>query len=249
MGSAIGQRLRRYADHKGRGYPDWALRYIPILRALKKFHGEKAIIEIGANACTYGLFAKTQVIAVDRSVEGLNAARDTGWALPVVADIAGLPFANGVAGVCVCADTLEHIAPDKRTAAVTEIVRVLSREGAAALTFPSGDAALQAEQDIQREYESLTGNRLPWWDEHEEYGLPYANEIIESITTMNRKAGHTSINSTSVWRWMWRVLLCEWPGRGNSIAQVVLLWLTPLLAHMHSSPCYRSLIIVEPRHE
>ena len=34
MLESIGQRLRAYAEKDGRGYPDWAIRYVPIVKRL-----------------------------------------------------------------------------------------------------------------------------------------------------------------------------------------------------------------------
>ena len=50
-----------------------------------------------------------------------------------------------------------------------------------------------------------------------------------------------------VWRWMWRVLMCGWPGRGNVVFQALLRFLTPLLVRCRFGTCYRAEIWLEPR--
>ncbi len=249
MGKSIGQRLRAYAEREGRGYPDWALRYMPIADRLAPYHHDgDTTIEIGANACGYQRFSNARVIAVDYEWDHLQAAREGGAAHAVRADIAHLPFADDAADVIVCADTFEHLPPDMRSIAAQEIGRVLSPRGAAAITFPSGDAAADAEAQVQAEYETHTGRRLGWWDEHAEHGLPDPAQLQDHFGATH--ITHViAINAIATWQWAWRVLLCDWPGRGNALAQVALYWLTPWLATKHEGPCYRAAIFLEPRHD
>ena len=49
-----------------------------------------------------------------------------------------------------------------------------------------------------------------------------------------------------LWRWMWRVMMCGWPGRGNALFQALLRVVTPLLCRCHFGACYRTIIWVEP---
>ena len=93
MARSIGQRLRDYAEREGRGYPDWAMRYMPIADRLRPHVTPEArVIEIGANACGFQRFCDTRVIAVDVELDNVKAARDGGAAAVVQADIAHLPF-------------------------------------------------------------------------------------------------------------------------------------------------------------
>lgn len=249
MGKSIGQRLRAYAEREGRGYPDWALRYMPIAKHLAPYHHDgDTTIEIGANACGYQRFSNARVIAVDYALSHLQEARQGGAAWVVQADIAHLPFADDAAHILVCADTFEHLPKDIRPKAAKEIARVLNRRGAAAITFPSGDAAARAEANVQAEHESQTGRRLPWWDEHAECGLPNPEDIVDHFGDGHRVEAKW-INAIETWQWAWRVLLNNWPGRGNALAQVWLYWRAPRLARKHDGECYRAAIFLEPRDE
>ena len=42
MRSAIADTLRAFAEKDGRGYPDWASRYVPIARRLRPYHRRAA---------------------------------------------------------------------------------------------------------------------------------------------------------------------------------------------------------------
>jgi len=245
------QRLRPYAEKDGRGYPDWAVRYLPILRRLRARNLEEALIlELGANEIGFARFAQTSAIAVDISIEHLEAARKAQNVIPAVADLAALPFPDAGFDVCICVDTFEHLPPELRETAAREIVRVLRRDGTAVISFPSGQAAAEAEARVRAAYRRATGRTIPWLEEHARYGLPDADALFDCFhdlageTHRVTRAGNASLAS---WEWMWQVLMCNWPGRGNALFQVVLRWLTPVLSRRHAEPCYRTMIWIEPK--
>lgn len=239
--------LRRHAERKGRGWPDWALRYLPIVRGLAPaLRKGGPVLEIGANANGLARFAQRRVIAVDIELEQLRACRATQDALPVRADIAALPFADGAFDAVASVDTFEHLPPEMRATAGREILRVLRPEGIGVIAFPCGEASQRAEQLIRAEYRAHSGNALRWLEEHAQHGLPDAEEIARVLGQSRtvRIEGNANIG---VWVWTWRVLVCGWPGRGNVLAQVLLLYLAPLLARWNRPPFYRALIWVLPK--
>jgi len=253
MRDGISRCLRAYAEKDGRGYPDWLLRYAPILRRWQgREWRQNRILEIGANENGFARFAHAPVIAVDIAPDHLRAARAAQDIIGVVADGAALPFARDCFDVCVCMDTLEHLPEDARTGTTGEIVRVLKPSGRAVVAFPSGDAAWQAEQRVQAAYRQYTGGSIRWLEEHATMGLPNAGEIARRLTA---GAGATHRIATSgnaavwLWEWMWKVLMCGWPGRGNALFQALLRGLAPLVSRCHRGPCYRTMVWIEPKHD
>ncbi len=247
----IGDRLRAYAEKDGRGYPDWAVRYVPMVKRLRsKLRNDTRVLEIGANENGLSRFAKVRAISVDIVPAHLTAARTAQNVLPVVADVAELPFRDASFAVCVCMDTFEHIGEDHRKRAVTEIVRVTGNAGTAVVGFPSGEASAEAEARIRTAHHRFCGRTLKWLDEHTKHPLPQADVIahafeIESGGTRATEVGKNA--NLRMWTLMWRILMCGWPGRGNAVFQVLLRWATPLLCRMHFGTCYRALIWVEPK--
>lgn len=242
--------LRRWAEKDGRGYPDWAMRYLPIVKRLGRDTLENGrILEIGANENGLSRFAGVPVIAVDIEREHLQACRDTQRITPVVADIAALPFPNDAFSVCVSVDTFEHIPESIRDTAIAEIVRVTANDGTMLVTFPAGEAAVEAEREIRERYRQLTSNTIKWLEEHEDVGLPDPGTIEATFATSapSHRIQRESNVPLWLWRWMWLVLMCNWPGRGNDLAQAVLRWLTPLLAKLRSARAYRTMVWVEPK--
>lgn len=254
MFEPIGRRLRAYAEKDGRGYPDWAMRYVPVVAKLRKRRLAGArILELGANESGLARFARTRVIVVDLNTDHLRAAARTGNdVLPVRADLCALPFRPDCADVCVCIDTFEHMPPEARRAAAGQIMDVLRNTGTAVVAFPAGDGALRAEQAIQDAYRRYTGRTFSWLDEHARHGLPDPARVI---THFQDAAGdtHRVVRSGNaplwLWTWMWKVLICGWPGRGNALFQALMRALTPLLCRLRFGACYRAMIWIEPRQD
>lgn len=253
MFSALGNWLRAYAEKDGRGYPDWAIRYQPIVRRFgKRTLRSNTILEIGANENGIARFVKTRVVAIDIAFDHLQAARAVQGVLPVVADIAALPFRDEQFKVCVCIDTFEHIPGPNRYAASDEIVRVLDRTGRAVVAFPAGPRAFRAEERVRRAYRRATGGTIQWLEEHLAEGLPnsvrlYAHfrDRADSTYRITRTGNATLL----IWVWTWKILMCNWPGRANDVFQLLLRCLVPIISRIHIGRCYRAMIWIEPKKE
>ena len=250
MFETLGQRLRAYAEKDGRGYPDWAIRYVPLVRRLgTRLPNAKRILEIGANENGLQRFTGVPVIAVDIELDHLKAARATQDVTPVVGSVTALPFRNDSFDICACVETLEHVPQTDREAAVNEIARVLGPAGTAVATFPSGAEASRAEAEISEAYRRYTRNTIRWLEEHAADDLPSPDRIarlFEAAIGSTHRVTITKNANLRLWRWMWRVMMCGWPGRGNALFQVLLRVITPLLCRCHFGTCYRSIIWVEP---
>jgi len=246
----LGKRLRAYAEKDGRGYPDWALRYVPLVQRIRRHGLERGpILEIGANQNGFARFAGVRTIAVDISVAHLRETRETQPVWVVVAAAAALPFRDGAFATLVCVDTFEHLPAETRLKVVDESLRVVRNDGVVTVTFPSGAASMRAEATIRAEYMRYSGRTLRWLEEHVEHGLPEAAPIAERFRAgAGKDRAVTTHSNAPLWLWtgMWRVLMCGWPGRGNAAFQVLLRWFTPLLCRVRVGRGYRSVIWVEP---
>jgi hypothetical protein len=250
----LGEKLRRYAEKDGRGYPEWAVRYSRIARRIDEFGpGGAPIIEIGANASGIARFLRKpsqKVVSVDIDLTSLREAASTGEVLPVMADAARLPFSDGVAGACVCVDTFEHLSELQRMAAANEILRVTAGVGIAVVAFPSGPAAEDAERFVRDEYRRRFDRAMRWLEEHREMGLPDADAMFRAFSNSAGPLRRVALRKNapiSVSLWMWRILLLGWPGRGNAFFQALLRLFTPLLIKIRFGECYRTEVWIEPR--
>jgi SAM-dependent methyltransferase len=253
MFSRVGKILRAYAEKDGRGYPDWAMRYLPILRRFgARVFRENTVLEIGANENGIARFVETRVVAIDIAFEHLQAARTAQGVLPVVADITALPFRDDAFKVCVCMDTFEHIPGPNRYAASDEIVRVLDPAGRGVVGFPAGPRVFRAEERVRHAYRRATGGTIRWLEEHLAEGLPNSPRLYAHFRESG--AGTYRVTRTGnatlfIWVWAWKILMCHWPGRGNAVFQVLLRWMVPIISRVHIGRCYRAMIWIEADEE
>ena len=100
------RKLRAWAEKDGRGYPDWTLRYVPIVKPLGRERLDAgAILKIGANENGLSRFANVPIIAVGFERSHLETCRSTQHITPVVADISALALRDDTFSVCVSVDT------------------------------------------------------------------------------------------------------------------------------------------------
>lgn len=253
MFERLGQRLRAYAEKDGRGYPDWALRYVPIAKRLDRCNLQsRTILEVGANANGIARFLKTPdvcIVVTDIDANSLREARAATNVLAVMADAAALPFRDKAFAACLSVDTYEHLPKEKRRLASTEILRTLAKDGSAAIAFPSGPDAEAAESYIRDAYRQYTGGTIRWLEEHREMRLPNVADVERDLT---EAAGTTRIVTREdnaplgIWLWIWRILMCGWPGQGNALAQALLRVATPLLCHVRFGKPYRAMLWIDP---
>jgi SAM-dependent methyltransferase len=251
MWTSLNRALRAFAEKDGRGYPDWAVRYQPILRRFRgKAWPSLRILEIGANENGFSRFSGASVVALDIATTHLLVARASQAVEPVAGDIGALPFGDATFDVVVCLDTYEHIPAAHRHRANREILRVLRPDGVAVIGFPSGEAAFAAEGRIRHAYGALTGGTIRWLEEHVSMGLPDGATVEADLAALGGdgfRVERTGNGALWMWEWMWRVLMCNWPGRGNGVAQVLLRLLVPLISRLHGEPCYRAMLWVHGR--
>jgi len=251
MSVKLSNRLRAWAEKDGRGYPDWAMRYGPIVRRLgPRLKPDTMVLELGANENGFSRFSDVRTVVLDIEYEHVRACRDSQDVLPVVGDITSLPFKDDCTDACISVDTFEHLSESMRRGAVIEMGRVLKANGILLAAFPADEASAAAETIVRNRYRDVTGGTLRWLEEHLEVGLPDPDSVCDDIRNA-LGTSHRIIRSKNatlwIWKWVWLVLICGWPGRGNAVFQVLLRLGTPVISRMHFGTCYRTLIWAEPR--
>jgi hypothetical protein len=140
---------------------NWAVRYYPILRALKPHLSEtSALLEIGSGSIGIGKFRRAPFVGCDIKFQG----RPKAPMLPVLASGTSLPFGDRCFDAVVASDVLEHVPPDQRIYVVREALRVARK--IAIFGFPSGTKAFEYDVKLAELCDRSRRVRPDWLQEH-----------------------------------------------------------------------------------
>ncbi|MCW3018563.1 MAG: hypothetical protein JWN10_871 [Solirubrobacterales bacterium] len=200
-----------------------------------------------------------RVTACDADFEDYGAAARplASTAERVLGDVRTLPFADRSFDVAIAVDLLEHVAPEDRAKAVSEICRVARIR--AVIACPAGGHALAADRELALRL-TAQGRTVPGWlREHLENGFPEIEEIRgaaerfgavrvygnESVTAHVRLVGaELSPLSAVALRLACHplaYLLASRRPRGRRLAACILDWIR---GHDHP-PNYRAVVVVD----
>jgi len=161
-------------------------RYGPALELVEEARGGGGrLLEVGSGAEGIARFAAPdwEITACDRDFSDYGSvdasAATTGKLTRVEGDVTALPFGDGEFDVVLTLDLLEHVPPELRPKALSELARVASRR--VVVACPCGEGALEADRRLARFYR-MQGRKPPvWLAEHLENGFPEVAEIASSL--------------------------------------------------------------------
>jgi hypothetical protein len=147
---------------------NWAVRYFPILRVLKR-HGllqNGTLLEVGSGPFGIGTFRKVPFTGCE-----LAFSSEPNWPMtPLIASAADLPLADESFDIVLASDMLEHIPPDLREKVIREAIRVAKR--LVIFGFPSGTSAHASDKALKEYYVSRNMQVPAWLEEHMEAAFP-----------------------------------------------------------------------------
>ncbi len=109
-----------------------------------------------------------------------------------------MPLPGSAFDFVVSLDTFEHIPQDKRSAFVSEHIRV-ARIGGILIAPFAGPGVEDAEKHANTFFETLTGEEHPWLTEHISYGLPRIEQVTSVAEAQNIPYTMYGNNAMSVW--------------------------------------------------
>ena len=123
------------------------------------------LLDIGALDAPYTRYLHNRAIAIDVaqtgrfgfSPENIAQMKSSPNVIPVIASAEALPFQNGVFNKIVCTEVIEHILSD--SIAITEMARVLDRNGMVFITTPNGEK-VPLERGIEEHIRHYTEQQL-----------------------------------------------------------------------------------------
>ena len=232
--------LKSYLDSHFDGWDiSIALRYLPIVDALKKrAQPRDKILEVGSEIHGITTYYHRRVTGID---QGFDYTRQNKYLKPVKGSATHLPFPAQSFDYVISVDCLEHIPPQLRAKAVTEMLKVASKQ--IYLTFPVGSHSQDVDKSLDQYFYAKNKEHFPYLVEHVENGLP-SFDFIKSIVAKHKVWHLQVVGNTSTWLWV--ILLkmgfsnIQWQ---TSIYRRLLL-LLPILKHFNFGPCYRQLYIL-----
>lgn len=148
---------------------NFAIRYRPVLDELARRQPAR-VLEVGSGPEGLAMFWSGPVTGVDLAFKRRPLHR------PVRGSALALPFAGRSWPLVVSCDTLEHILPVDRPAALSELARVSGET--LLLAFPSGPAATTCYQALARR---LGEPRPAWLAEHLAHPLPQVEPAVARL--------------------------------------------------------------------
>lgn len=144
-----------------------ATRYLPILECIERLREPGCrILDVGSGSLGLGEFCHRTFYGCDLRFESAPVRH----MIAVVASVMKLPFPDAAFDIVVASDVFEHIAPDQRCLALTEILRVSG--GVVAIGFPSGTEAFAADRSLYHAYKASSLPVPVWLSEHMLYSFP-----------------------------------------------------------------------------
>jgi len=146
---------------------NWAVRYFPIVRVLKRHvRNEDRILEIGSGSFGLARFYPGPVVGCDLIFPSLPQSN----LLPVRCTGTQLPFVDSCFQAVVVSDVLEHVPPDERLGVIREALRVSCK--LAVFGFPYGKRAHVLDEHFLEFHRRIAVPPPRWLEEHMLFPFP-----------------------------------------------------------------------------
>jgi hypothetical protein len=197
--------------------PDIASRYGQAVRSLRSIADARAVVEVGSG--TYGMtpFDDRRFVGVDRQFDGPCSPN----LVPVRGSIWALPFRDDAFDVAVSIDALEHVPPEFRAGAVSELLRIACK--AVILSVPSGPGAMAQDVWLDALWRRKHGGQpLGFLEEHVRYRVPGQEEIRVWIDEALARHGKRAriVETPGMRLGIRRVLMALWARKGRGIGRL-----------------------------
>jgi SAM-dependent methyltransferase len=220
---------------------NWAARYFPIVRVLKRHLNETdSVLEIGSGYVGIGGIYPHAFIGCDVNFE----FEPRPPMIPVLATAMQLPFRNGSFDAVIASDVLEHVPPDRRRLVILEALRVARK--LTIFGFPSGADALEYDKKLAEVYDRRRLERPMWLQEHIRHGFP-AEDIFEDL-----KSGWsvTSFGNENLEFHFWvmtREMSRAWDYGFRRLLSALPRMVEKVIRRADREPFYRKIVVIERR--
>lgn len=231
--------LNLYLDQR---YPGWsvdeALRYLPLISIIERVKlGDCLVLDVGSGPQGISKYSGKTAVGVDPAM-----MRPSTLLKGIQGSALFLPFRDRSVEVVTSADMLEHLPPDERNHAISEMVRVANR--LLIIGVPCGLHAELHDRKVAAFYELVHGITYRFCTEHLTFSLPRDDALLEAILAATRALGRRCRIriSKSANLWLRSVYMRAWvreAKEGSSRLSKMCLVLLPLIKRITWGPCYR----------
>ena len=228
-----------------RQHPEAALRYLPVVSAIKKWNLlNSQILEVGSGSLGITPYLKREIDAVGIDFSGPR----TNLLNEIKGQADDLPFRKNSYDVVISVDVIEHLERDIREKAIYEILRVAKK--IAVIAVPTGELAQNQDKQLQKYWRKVFDRENHFLEEHIRNGLPTSDEILVYLDKSLRKLGkNAKITSTGNLNLAIRnILMRTWITRSKLLYYLYLkgyLLLIPILKFANFGNCYRRVFVIE----
>lgn len=228
-----------------RQHPDAALRYLPVVAAIKRNKLENSkILEIGPGSLGIVPYLRKNIDGIDVDFSGPQ----TKLLNKIKGSATELPFRKNSYDVSISVDVLEHIKEEERAQAISEMLRVTKKM--AIIVVPIGELSQEQDRELKSRWDKIFKEENQFLKEHLDNGLPKADEILVTIDKVARKLGvKAKVKSYKNLNLQIRkLLMLTWITKNKLIYYLYLkgfLLLLPILRFANFSNCYRRVFVIE----
>lgn len=228
-----------------RQHPEAALRYYPVVKAIKKLNLEDSkILEVGPGSLGIIPYLKREIDGVDVDFSGPK----TKLLNKIKGKANNLPFAKNAYDVAIFVDVLEHLRKEERQDAIYEILRVTKR--LVVIVVPVGELAQEQDKKLDEYFFKKFGRRNQYLEEHVSNGLPKTEEVLvfidKSLRKLNKKAKVESSPNLNLF--VREILMKTWITKSKFSYYLYLkgyLLFLPFLKLLNFGNCYRRVFVIE----
>lgn len=239
-----------------RQHPETALRYLPVVAAIKQAGlADAKILEVGSGSLGIIPYLRAQrenmPSYLKRPIDGVDIDF-SGPATPLLTKIKGsaesLPFRKNSYDVVVSVDTLEHLPSQNRQRAIYEMLRVAKK--LAIIVVPVGDLSQNQDKELDLLWRKIFGEGNQFLAQHIKHGLPTQDQILVYIDKCRRLLKKNArVSSSPLLNLQVRQLLMRtWISKNKLSYYLYLkgyLLLIPFLRLANFGNCYRRIFVIE----
>jgi hypothetical protein len=222
--------------------PEVGMRYMPILRQVRRERGRPTIVDIGSGPSGASPYWRGTVLSFDLEGEPGGAGH-----VSTIGSILDLPVADAAAPVVLCLDVLEHLSPAARAAAIDELVRVAG--DLLFIAVPTGREAAAHDAEMAAVYERHRGEVDRFYAEHLDNGLPDEHELLAMVHGALDRVGRSGV-VRATWNCPLRTrsfIITRFARRSalDHATWLGLLLGLPILSRLKGRPAYRLIVRVD----